>query len=330
MMQLSAKQMRAWLSTGIGLQGLTLGSVPRPQIKRGEMLVAVEAAALNFSDILMLNDKYQIRPERPFVPGQEIAGTVIACHSGGGFKIGDKVASEVRVGGFADFVAVREDMAIKLDDGIDLTQAAVLPVAYTTSLVALTECTVLRPAETILIHGATGGVGLAAVQIAKSVGATIIATARDPKKQEIVRRHGADHIVDYAEAGWKDRVKDLTDGRGVDVVLDPVGGDVTMESLRCLAWGGRLLVVGFASGKIPDIPANRLLLKRASAIGVYWDHVRDGPMMVRLNNRLRGLLGSGEIAPLVDSRYSLDDLVAALEQMSARSHVGKLVLRVEH
>jgi NADPH2:quinone reductase len=329
-MQPSHGLMRAWLSKEVGLKGLVLESMPRPQTKPGEILVAVEAAALNFSDLLMLEDKYQLRPTRPFVPGQEIAGTVVACGPDSRLKRGDKVASEIRSGGFAEFAAVREDMAIRIDDSVDIAHAAVLSVTYTTALIGLTECTALRPDETVLIHGAAGGVGLAALQIAKSLGARVIATASRERKLDLARRNGADHVIDYTRSGWKDRIDELTNGCGVNVVFDPVGGEVTRESIRCLAWGGRLLIVGFASGQIPDIPANRLLLKRASALGVYWDHVKDAPMMARVNSRLNELLRAGAIAPLIDGRYALENLVSALEQLSGRSSVGKLVLRVRH
>lgn len=320
------EKMLAWQSSDPGLAGLALKEVPAPEPSSGEVLVAVEFAALNFSDLLMIEDKYQIRPPRPFVPGQEIAGTVVKVPLCSRLRPGQRVVSKVLYGGFAQFAVVREDMAIPVPDGVPLKPAAALPVVYTTAMVALTESTRLRQGATVLIHAAAGGVGLAAVQIAKALKGTVIAAAGSADKRALALRHGADEAIDYRENDWSKTVNSMTGGRGADVVFDPVGGDVTLESLRCLNWGGCLLIVGFASGEIARIPANRLLLKRASAVGVYWNHDRDGQMIADVTAHLVSMMQEGSIAPLVDDRYAFSRLKAALEDLSARRSSGKLVL----
>lgn len=323
-------KMRAWRSGDLGRAGLSMQEVPTPKPAAGEALIAVEFAALNFSDLLMLEDKYQVRPPRPFSPGQEIAGTVIETARGSRLHAGQRIASTVPWGGFAEFALVRDDTAICLPDSMSLKSAAALPVAYTTAMVGLTENTVLKPGATVLVHAAAGGVGLAAVQIAKALNATVIAAAGSAEKRALARQHGADATIDYTTEGWASRVNELTGGRGADIVFDPVGGNVTLESLRCLARQGCLLIVGFASGEIPRIPANRLLLKRASAVGVYWTHDQDAPMLEAVTERLVAMLQAGSITPLVDDRYTFAELPTALDDLAARKSSGKLVLSLSH
>ena len=220
----SAPTMRAWRSRTIGIAGLELADVPRPSPGRAEVLVRVEAAALNFSDLLMIDDRYQIRPERPFVPGQEIAGTVVAVGDRSDFVVGERVASKVMVGGLAEYAAIRRTWACARRAGLSLEAAAALPVVYTTAMVALTECTVLERGETVLVLAAAGGVGLAAVEIARHLGARVIAAAGGAEKCVLARAHGAHEAVDYRDEGWADAVKALTNGHGADVIVDPVGG----------------------------------------------------------------------------------------------------------
>ena len=320
--------MRAWRSGEKGRGGLELVQVEKPRPGPGDALVQVKYGALNYSDQLMVDDAYQVRPPRPFVPGQEVAGLVMEAGEGCGLEPGDRVASKLLWGGFADFALIRGTMALRVPDGVPLDIAATLPVVYTTATVALTESTAIAARETVLVLAAAGGVGLAAVEVAAALGARVLAAAGGPEKGALARHHGAEIAIDYRAEDWVGLVKAATGGRGVDVVFDPVGGDEGLAALRLLATGGRYLVVGFASGKIPQIPANRLLLKRASAIGVYWSHDTDGPMLERVNARLSGLLASGAIRPHVGAVYDFDDLPSALADLAERRTTGKVLLRV--
>ena len=318
--------MLAWQSTNPGLSGLAAGTHPCPQVAAGRSLIRVEAAGLNFSDLLMIDDRYQVRPPRPFVPGQEVAGIVVAAAEAGSLKIGQRVTGKVEWGGFAQFAMMRDDMAIAVPDGIGPQIAAALPIAYTTAIVALTESTKVKAGDQVLVLAAAGGVGLAAVEIARAHNARVIAAAGGADKCALALQHGADEVIDYRAEGWSKAVKALTGGQGVDIIVDPVGGDATKEALRALAWEGRLLVVGFASGTIPAIPANRLLLNRASAIGVYWNHDRDGEMLNRVAHRLTALLQSGDIRPHIDRAFSFMQLPDALAALAARQTSGKVVI----
>jgi len=321
------QHMRGWVSVAPGLKGLELYNdlaIPEPGIE--EVRLRVEAAGINFSDILMLQDKYQVRPERPFVPGQEIVGIVDAVGPGSQFEIGQKVAAEVKTGGFAEYAVVPESAAFQVPQSFPIAQSAALPVVYGTALVALTESTRIVPGETVLIHAAGGGVGLAAVQVAKAFGATVIATAGTEKKRAAAKQNGADHVVDYTSNAWVDRVRELTAENGVDVVVDTVGGDINVQSIRCLARGGRLMIVGFASGKIPEIPANRLLLKRASAIGVYWNQEKDRNLWAQVKQRIFDMATATLIDPVIDTRYGFEGLPEALAALENRQTIGKLVL----
>lgn len=323
-----ATAMRGWLSVAPGLAQIELSELPRPTAGPGTALVRVQAAALNFSDLLMIDDHYQVRPPRPFVPGQEIAGMVISATESSGLAEGDRIASKVEWGGFAEYAVVRGDMAMRLPGGMSVSHAAALPVVYTTALVAMTESTVIVSGETVLVLAAAGGVGLATVEIAKHLGARVIAAAGGARKCAIARAHGADETVDYRDNGWGDRVKALSNGRGVNVIVDPVGGEVTKQALRLLDWGGRLLIVGFSSGQISQIPANRLLLRRASAIGVYWNHDRDGSMLARIARKIFDLSAAGVIRPHIGATFAFEDLPIALAALRARETTGKSILRI--
>jgi NADPH2:quinone reductase len=320
--------MRGWLSTAPGLAGIEIGRLSRPIAGPGAALVRVEAAALNFSDLLMIDDHYQVRPPRPFVPGQEIAGTVVSAAENSGLTVGDRVASKVKWGGFAEYAVVRGDMAMRIPGEMSACHAAALPVVYTTALVATTEATKITAGETVLILAAAGGVGLATVEVAKQLGARVIAATGATEKCALARAHGADETVDYRDKEWTDRVKAMTGGRGVDVIVDPVGGEVTKQALRLLDWGGRLLIVGFSSGEIPQIPANRLLLRRASAIGVYWSHDRDGPMLARIARRMLDLSAAGVIRPHIGATFAFEDLPTALAALRGRVTTGKTILAI--
>ena len=321
--------MRAWQSAEPGLGALALGQVPCPQPDAGSAVIRVEAAALNFADLLMIDGRYQINPPRPFTPGQEVAGTVVAAGKDSGLRAGQRVCGKVLWGGFAEFAAVRGDMAIAILDGVTAETAVALPIAYTTAVVALTESTQTAAGETVLVLAAAGGVGLASVEIAHALGARVIAAAGDAEKGALARAHGADDVVDYRSEGWSGTVKALTDGRGADIIVDPVGGAATKEALRALAWQGRLLVVGFASGDIPQIPANRLLLNRASAIGVYWNHDRDAEMIARVTRALTAMLSSGAIRPHIGGTYPFTQLPQALTALAERRTTGKVILTLK-
>lgn len=245
---------RAWRSALPGVDHLELVEVPPPAPTAEEALVRVETAALNFSDLLMIDDRYQVRPPRPFIPGQEVAGAVVAAGKNSGLAIGDRVASKVLWGGFAEQVAVRGDMAIRIPDGVSTAAASALPVVYTTAMVALTESTTVKAGETVLVLAAAGGVGLAAVEIARHLGAHVIAAAGGDEKSALAKSHGARNAIDYSRDRWSEEIKTLTGGRGADVIIDPVGGAAAKEAIRTLAWQGRYLVVGFTSGEIPQFP----------------------------------------------------------------------------
>jgi NADPH:quinone reductase len=322
--------MRGWQSPEeTGVAALRIVETAKPEPGAGELLVKVDAAALNFSDLLMIDGHYQIRPDRPFTPGQEIAGTVAAVGDGVTVGTGSRVAGKVLWGGFAEYAIMRADMAIVLPDGIDSKTGVALPVVYTTAMVALVEDAGIRSGDNVLIHAAAGGVGLAAVQIAKALGATVFAVAGGQAKKTLVIEHGADVGIDYKAEDFAEVVMAATDGKGADIILDSVGGETTKSSLRCIAWQGQLLIVGFSSGEIPKIAANRLLLRRAVARGIYWDHDRDGEMVARCTEKLIALCLDGAIKPVVSDGYGFDDLPRALEDLRAGGTVGKLVLNIQ-
>jgi NADPH2:quinone reductase len=323
-------QTRAWLSTSPGVGNLTLGGTEIGAPAADQLLVRVETAALNFSDLLMIDDRYQIRPPRPFVPGQEIAGTVLEAGADSGFKAGDRIASKVMWGGFAGHALVRGDMAIKIPANLSSAQASALPVVYMTSMVALTESTTVKPGEVVLVLAASGGVGLAAVEIARHLGARVIAAAGGEDKCALARAHGAHEAIDYRTAGWSDTVKTLTGGKGVDVIVDPVGGAASKEAMRVLGWKSRLLIIGFTSGEIPQIPANRLLLNRAAAIGVYWNHDHDGEMLARVSEKLAAMIRDGAIRPHIGGTFAFEDLPRALDALGQRRTSGKVVLTLNN
>ena len=320
-------EMKCWVSGDTpGIAELRLTEMPIPVPKRGEILVRVDGAALNFSDILMIDDRYQVRPERPFVPGQEVSGTVVASGDNSRWNPGDRIASKVFWGGFAEYVCVRDDMAIAIPQNLGAAEGAALPVVYMTAMVALHHSVSVKADDIVLVHAAAGGVGLAAVEIAHAAGATVIATAGSSQKLELAQKHGADHLVNYRDRDWTEQVRTATGSRGATIIVDPVGGDIARQSLRCLARYGTLLIVGFASGTIAELPSNRLLLNSLTVKGVLWDHDRDGPMIETLSERLLHLAEQGKINPVVNTRYTLEELPDALQALANRETSGKLVL----
>lgn len=302
--------------------------LPLPEPGPGQVRVKVAAAALNFLDTLMMAGRYQERPPLPFTPGVELSGTVDAVGSGAGLAVGDRVCGLVAYGAFSDYAAVDAADLYPVPDGIDLQDAAALPVVYGTAHHALVERGRLEAGETLLVLAAAGGVGLATVQLGRALDLNVLAAAGGAEKCALARQNGAAQTFDYSAPDWAEQVKAATGGRGVDAVFDPVGGDYSAAALRLLAIGGRLLIVGFAAGDIPQIPANRLLLKDLSAVGVVW-----GPWRRRHRaaaaEQVAGLFRlwqKGAIAPLVSQRRPLREAPAAIADLGARRTTGKVLL----
>ena len=322
--------MKGWqLEAATGIEALALCELPVPVPGPGEVLIEVHACGLNFSDLLMAAGSYQVRPSLPFVPGQEIAGRVVAVAPGAARKAGERVATKVTWGGFAEFAVAREDMLITLPAAMSLAAGATLPVVWPTAWIALFERAALAAGEHVFVHAAAGAVGNAAVQLARAAGAVVIAGVGDLVKAPLALAAGAAHVVSTAAPDWTRAVNDLSGGRGVDVVFDPVGGDAGAASLRCLARGGRHLIVGFASGALPRLAANRLLLKNASALGVYWSHEHDGPLIARALKAILELRAAGSVVIDAARVVRFDRLKAALDDLAARRTTGKCVLAVK-
>jgi NADPH2:quinone reductase len=308
---------------------LVLEDVPSPVAGKGQVVIAVAAAGVNFPDALLVQGKYQLRPAFPFTPGGEVAGTIKEVGEGvAHVRPGDAVIGLATHGGFAEEALIDAAAVIPLPPGVDPAVAAALMVAYGTTLHALQDRAGLQPGETLLVLGAAGGVGLAAVEMGKLLGATVIAAASTDDKLEVCRSRGADMMINYAREDLKERVRALTEGRGADVVYDPVGGKYSEPALRSMAWKGRFLVIGFASGEIPQVALNLPLLKGYSIVGVFWgDFVRREPARNRENIvRLLGWVAAGKLAPLVSARYPLSGAVDALNALLRREVTGKIVL----
>jgi NADPH2:quinone reductase len=322
--------MRAVLCRAFGPpENLVVEEVDAPALLPGTVRVAVHAAGVNFGDTLMIEGKYQEKPPFPFIPGFEIAGTVLEVATDvADLKSGERVMGTSENGGYADEAVVSADSLTVIPSAMPFDVAAGFPVAYGTSHGALDWRARMRPGETLLVHGAAGGVGLTAVEIGKAMGATIIATASSQEKLEIARRHGADHLIDYAKEDIKERVRALTQGRGADVVYDPVGGDAFDASLRCIAWEGRIIVIGFAGGRVPQIPANLVLVKNCDIIGFYWGSYRKRkPDIVRQSyQQLFGWWGEGKLRPHISDRFDLADVAKAMRTLRERRATGKVVL----
>jgi NADPH2:quinone reductase len=306
--------------------GCALADVPDPARGVGQVLIRVRAAALNFPDLLMTEGKYQLKPDLPFVPGMEVAGEVVAADPGSGFAAGDAVVVGTRLGGFAEFVTVDARSVRAKPANLDFATAASVGAAYNTAYVALVRCANVQPGEWVVVHGATGGVGLAAVDLAKALGCRVIATSRSTDKLAVVAR---DHAPDATliAPGFREAVKELTGG-GADVIYDPVGGEVFDESTRCIAFGGRLLVVGFSSGRIASVASNIPLIKGFSVIGVRaGEYGRRFPDKGRENqDAIWAMAEAGTIRPRVDARYPLAEWRTAFEAMRDSRMVGKIVI----
>ncbi len=312
-----------------GPAGLEIEDIPAPEPKAGEALIAVKAAALNFFDTLITRGKYQARPELPFSPAGEIAGVVAALGPGvEGIRVGDRVMAYLGWGGAREQVVVPASVLVPIPAGVSDAVAAGVSITYGTAIHGLKDRGRLQAGELVAVLGAAGGAGLAAVEIAKLMGARVIAVASSAEKLAVCMVHGADELLNYAETDLKTRLRELTRGNGVDVVYDCVGGDATEAAMRALAWQGRFLVIGFASGEIPKIALNLLLLKGAEAVGVFWgEAVKRDPQGHRRNMmELLGWVAAGKLHPRVHATFALDEIGAALGVLDRREAVGKVVL----
>jgi NADPH2:quinone reductase len=308
---------------------LQIGEVATPEPGHGEIRVEVRAAGCNFFDTLIVQGRYQRKPPFPFTPGGEVAGLVSAVGPGvDTYAVGERVISLVDTGGYAEQCIARVGSTWPLPDTMSFDVGASLPIVYPTSYAALVYRANLSAGETLLVHAAAGGVGLAAVQIGKALGARVIATAGGPEKCTIAARAGADLTIDYRADDFEPRVQEFTDGRGADVIYDSVGGDTTDKSLRCIAWNGRLLIVGFASGTIPEIKANRILLKNIAVTGIHWSAYpeKDPDRIDPTFEALFTLYEEGLIAPLISATWPLDGVTQALEALGSGKTHGKLIL----
>ena len=308
---------------------LRVADVADPTLLPGSLLIEVRAAGCNFSDLLIVQGKYQVKPAFPFTPGAELAGVVRAvAEDVDGFAAGDRVLASAGTGGFAELACVPASAACRLPDAMSFDVGASLPIIYSTSYAALVDRANVQPGEDLLIHAAAGGVGIAAVQIGVGLGARVIATAGGPEKLALARAHGASEGVDYRKEDFVARVLDITDGKGADVIYDSVGGDTFDRSLKCIAWNGRLLVIGFASGRIPEVKANRILLKNIAVTGLHWSaYAEKQPgRVIEILEELFALYAAGKIEPVIYGRYELDDLPVALGELGGRKTHGKLVV----
>ena len=322
--------MHAWLCENpTGVDALTWKELPTPQPGVGEVLIEIQAASLNFPDLLIVQNKYQMKPPLPFVPGSEYAGVVRAVGEGvKHLQPGQTVACLSGTGGFGTHTLAPARLCMPLPDGFPAVDAAAFIMTYATSHHALIDRGQLKAGETVLILGAAGGVGTAAIQIAKAVGAKVIAAASTAEKCALCTAQGADATINYGTENLREAIKTLTDGKGPDVVYDPVGGDMAEPAFRSIAWRGRYLVIGFAGGPIPALPLNLPLLKGASIVGVFWgDFARREP---QANTAMMGELArwyaEGRIKPVIDCTMPMGELKAAYARMGSRSVMGKLVM----
>lgn len=309
---------------------LRLEEIAPPTPGDGEVLVNVRATGVNFADILMVAGQYQEKPPFPFSPGLETAGTVAALGPGvRGLEVGQRVMALVGRGAYAEAAVAKAADVFPIPDAMDFVTAAGLPITYGTAHGALTWRAGLEAGELLLVHGAAGGVGLATVEVGKALGATVIATARGPEKLAVAKEHGADHLIDTASEDIRARVKAIAGARGgADVVFDPVGGDVFDASLRAVAWGARLLIIGFAAGRVPQIPANILLVKNLSAIGLYWGSYRERApaLLAEEFAQLFAWYEAGHIRPHVSHTLDLARAAEAMTLLKSRTSTGKVVL----
>jgi len=325
--------MKAWRVHAWGEpETMSLEDVSTPEPGSGEVRIRNRAAGLNFFDILQVQGKYQIKPPFPFTPGAEVAGVVDAVGAGvREFSKGDRVLSITHGSGMGEYCIGRIHMTFPIPDGMDFAEAAAFPIVYHTSYYALSERAALKPGEWLLVHAGASGVGISAIQLGRAFGARVIATAGSSEKLHFARSLGAEHVINYGDGNWVDQVKQLTGGRGADVIYDPVGGDVFDLSTKCIASGGRLLVIGFASGRIPTIAANRILIKDIAVVGALWGNYAAAhpEYLAEAQRDLAGLYAQGAIRPPKPACYPLDQAPAALRDLANRKILGKAALVIE-
>jgi NADPH2:quinone reductase len=310
-------------------ESLSVEDIPSLVPKPGEVSIAVHASAVNFPDTLMIEDKYQIRPELPFSPGGEVAGTVKSVGEGvRGFAVGDAVIAACRYGGFAEEVITTPDRLVAIPSGVSMESGAALMLTYGTTHYALKDRAAIQPGETLLVLGAAGGTGVSAIELGKLGGARVIACASSEEKLALCRACGADATIDYTREDLRARVKELTGGRGVDVVYDPVGGAYAEPALRSMAWRGRYLVIGFAAGEIPKLALNLPLLKGCSIVGVFYGAFAkaEPERYAELRTELVNWLAEGRIRPAITARYPLELAREALRLVADRKAIGKVML----
>jgi NADPH2:quinone reductase len=308
---------------------LVVEDLPEPTPGPGQVALDVMAAGVNFPDVLIIQGKYQFKPELPFIPGSELSGVVRALGDGvANLKLGDKVIAFTAQGAFAQQIVVPAQACMPMPPGMDFDTAAAITLTYGTSHHAVVDRAALKQGETMLVLGAAGGVGLAAIEIGKALGARVIAAASSDEKLAVCREHGADATINYSNEDLREAIKAATGGKGPDVIYDPVGGIYAEPAFRSIGWRGRYLVVGFANGEIPKLPLNLTLLKGASLMGVFWGEFakREPKANMAAMRQLMGWLAEGKIKPRISARYALADTPAALNDMAARKVTGKVVI----
>jgi NADPH:quinone reductase len=322
--------MQAWICENpVGVEALQWKELPTPQPKAGEVLIEIKAASLNFPDLLIVQNKYQMKPQLPFVPGSEYAGVIAAVGEGvTQLKVGQSVACLSGTGGFATHTIAPAVLCMPLPPGFPQVDAAAFIMIYATSHHALVDRGQLKPGETVLVLGAAGGVGTSAIQVAKAIGARVIAAASTDEKCALCKSIGADATINYSREDLRDAIKTLTDGKGIDVVYDPVGGDLAEPALRSVGWRGRYLIIGFASGSIPSLPLNLPLLKGSSLVGVFWGSFakHEPKANAAMLAELAHWYGEGKIKPVIDRTMPMAELKAAFAHMGSRTVRGKLVM----
>ncbi len=322
--------MKAVVCTAWGMpDSLVVKELPDAVAGPGQVAIDIKAAGVNFPDVLIIQGKYQFKPELPFTLGSELAGVVSAVGPDvTAFKAGDKVIAFTSIGAFAEQIVVPVQACMPMPPGMDFDTAAAITLTYGTSHHAVVDRAALKEGETMLVLGAAGGVGLAAIEIGKALGATVIAAASTDDKLAVCSAHGADATINYATCDLREAIKSATGGKGPDVIYDPVGGDYTEAAFRSIGWRGRYLVVGFANGEIPKLPLNLALLKGAALMGVFWGEFvkREPKANMAAMRQLLGWLAEGKIKPLVSARYALADTGKALNDMAARKVTGKVVI----
>ena len=322
--------MKAVVCKAWGLpDSLVVEQVESPRPGPGQVAIDVKAAGVNFPDVLIVQGKYQFKPELPFTPGSELAGVVSALGEGvTGVQVGERVIAFTATGAFAEQAVVAAAALMPMPPGMDFDTAAAITLTYGTSHHAVVDRAALKAGETMLVLGAAGGVGLAAIEIGKALGARVIAAASSEEKLAVCRAHGADATINYSTEDLREAIKAATEGKGPDVIYDPVGGVYAEPAFRAIGWRGRYLVVGFANGEIPKLPLNLTLLKGASLMGVFWGEFakREPKANAKAMRELMGWLAEGKIRPHISARYALEDTARALEDMAARKVTGKVVI----